>query len=105
MNRPFYIFLILFIILTGCAYTPRPALSPYLGHDTPAGRCAGFFAALDQAVKQSGVRDPGEFRLKNHPYLRANRFLASFATEIDDGADFDDWVKRLQLLDQKARFV
>ena len=81
--------------------------SPYLGHDTPAGRCADFFAALDQAVKQAGIRDPGEFRLQNHPYLRADRFLASFSTQIDDGdngAAFGDWVKRLQHLDQKARF-
>ncbi len=30
--------------------------------------------------------------------------MASFSTEIDDGAAFDDWVKRLQFLDQKARF-
>ena len=43
-------------------------------------------------------------QLKNHPYLRTNRFLASFSTEIDEGAAFDDWVKRLQFLDQKARF-
>ncbi|MGB5745613.1 MAG: hypothetical protein WBM69_01445 [Desulfobacterales bacterium] len=104
MNRPLIIFLVLFIILTGCAYTPQPVRSPYLGHDTPAGQCADFFAALDQAVKQAGVQDPGEFRLKNHPYLRTNRFLASFATEIDTETAFDDWVRRLQHLDQKARF-
>jgi len=103
LNRRLYIFPVLFIILSGCAYTPHPARSPYTGRDTPAGRCADFFAALDQAVKQAGVRDPGEFRLENHPYLRVNRFLASFATEIDDGASFDDWVKRLQRIDQKAR--
>ena len=90
--------------MTGCAYTPQTVRSPYLGHDTPAGQCAEFFAALDQAVKQAGVRDPEEFRLKNHPYLRVNRFLTSFATEIDDEAAFDDWVKRLQHLDQNARF-
>ena len=88
----------------GCAYTPQTVRSPYLGHATPVGQCADFFAILDQTVKQAGVRDPGEFRLKNHPYLRMNRFLASFATEIDDEAAFDDWVKRLQRLDQKARF-
>jgi len=104
LNRGLLIFLVLCIILSGCAYTPQAVRSPYLGYDTPAGQCADFFAALDQAVKQAGIRDPGEFRLKNHPYLRADRFLASFATQIDDGAAFDDWVKRLQRLDQKARF-
>ena len=79
MNRSLCFFLVSLIILTGCAYTPRTVRSPYLGHDTPAGQCADFFAALDQELKQAGVRDPGEFRLKNHPYLRTNRFLASFA--------------------------
>ena len=105
MSRRLYNFLALCIFLSGCAYTPQPVLAPYLGNDTPAGQCADFFAALDQAVREAGVRDAGEFRLKNHPYLRINRFLASFSTEIDDGAAFDDWVIRLQLLDQKARFL
>jgi len=105
LRRRLYTFLALFIFLSGCAYTPQPVLAPYLGNDTPAGRCADFFAALDQAVRETGIRDAGEFRLKNHPYLRVNRFLASFFTEIDDRAAFDDWVKRLQLLDQKARFL
>lgn len=101
--RPLIIFLVLCTILTGCAYTPQTVRSPYLDHDTPAGRCADFFAALDQELAQAGARDPGEFRLKNHPYLRTNRFLASFATEIDNETAFDDWVKRLQQLDQRAR--
>ena len=104
MNRRPYFLLLLFLVLAGCAYTPRPVRSPYLGDDTPAGRCADFFAALDQAVKQAGIRDPGEFRLKDHPYLRTDRFLASFSTEIDEGAAFEDWVKRLQHLDQNARY-
>lgn len=103
MNRPLCFFLVLFLILTGCAYTPRPVRSPYLGQDTPAGQCADFFAALDETLRQAGIRDPGEFRLKNHPYLRTDRFLASFSAEIDDETVFDDWVKRLQHLDQKAR--
>ena len=104
MNRCLYIFPVLFIILSGCAYTPQPARSPYLGQDTPAGQCADFFADLDQAVKQAGVRDPEGFPLENHPYLRVNRFLASFSKDIADGAAFGDWVKRLQRLDQNARF-
>jgi len=103
LNRPLCFFLVSLIILTGCAYTPRTVRSPYLGLNTPAGRCADFFAALDQELKQAGVRDPGEFRLKNHPYLRTNRFLASFAALIDVETAFDDWVKRLQRLDQKVR--
>ncbi len=103
MNRPLNIFLVLLMILTGCAYTPRTVRSPYLGQDTPAGQCADFFAALDETLRHAGIRDPGEFRLKNHPYLRTDRFLASFAAEIDDETVFDDWVKRLQRLDQKAR--
>ncbi|UCF91753.1 MAG: hypothetical protein JSW39_26355 [Desulfobacterales bacterium] len=104
MNPCLHIFIVAFIILSGCTYLPQSVVSPYRGDDTPAGQCADFFAALDQAVKQAGIRDPGEFRLKNYPYLRADRFLASYSAEIADGAAFDDWVKRLQLLDQKARF-
>jgi len=103
LNRRLCIFPVLILILAGCAHTPQTVRSPYLGHDTPAGRCADFFAALDQELEQAGIRDTGEFRLENHPYLRTNRFLASFAAEIDDATAFDDWIKRLQRLDQKAR--
>jgi hypothetical protein len=49
------------------------------------------------------VLDPGAFRVQGYPYLRVNRFLASFQEEAGDKAAFTTWVDRMQALDQEAR--
>ena len=47
--------------------------------------------------------DPGAFRVEGFPYLRVNRFLASFREEAGDKVAFTAWVDRMQALDQEAR--
>ena len=69
-----------------------------------AGACADWFAALDKQIDDSGVRDVGSHRVAGHPYLRADRFSASFrAVAQEPGPAFDSWVDRLRELDLKAR--
>ena len=50
--------------------------------DLARASCGAHFAALDAAIDVAGVRDGGEARMENFPYLRANRFLASFAGDF-----------------------
>ena len=47
--------------------------------------------------------DAGAFRVEGYPYLRVNRFLASFRAEVRDTAAFGAWVEQMQALDQEAR--
>ncbi|MFW6054860.1 MAG: hypothetical protein ACOC9D_03055 [Thermodesulfobacteriota bacterium] len=94
----------LILYLTGCAHIPLPTRSVHTGESGPPGRSADFFASLDYRIKESEVIDPGVFRVKGYPYLRVNRFLASFRAEAAaDEAAFSAWVDRMQDLDQKAR--
>ncbi len=58
---------------------------------------------LDQAVADAHAIDAGSFRIKGYPYLRVNRFLASFREEVEDEAAFAAWLDRMQALDQDAR--
>jgi hypothetical protein len=68
------------------------------------GGCADFFESLDKRVSESQALDPGAFRVEGHPYLRTNRFLASFSSDaVADRAAFDPWLDRMQALDQEAR--
>ena len=91
------------LIFVSCAITPRPTRSVHVGLDNSLGVCADFFAAVDDRVITSRAIDPGDFRVEHFPYLRTNRFLASFAGEISDEAAFSAWVDRMMGLDRQAR--
>ena len=98
-----YTFFLLAPLLTGCATVPVPTRSDRIGQTGPLGSCADFFALLDKKTEEAGVIDPGVFRVRNYPYLRVNRFIASFREEVDSEAAFAQWVDRMQTLDQDAR--
>lgn len=89
--------LLLALLLTGCA---APGVRPPVESD-PA--CRQFLDAMDQAVYSAGVRDQGPPRVPGFPYLRVDRFLASFADEVALAPRFDAWVERLARLDAQAR--
>lgn len=103
ISRCILLFFGLLFFWTGCAKVPVPTRSPHAGQPGEAGRCADLFAALDKRIEAAGVVDPGVFRVEDFPYLRVNRFLASFRGEVDGQAAFSLWVDRLQELDQQAR--
>lgn len=89
------------LLLTGCA--THPARPMRFGDSGPAGNCADFFASLDRQIASAGVTDSGDCRVKDYPYLRTNRFLASFRKDAMDRHAFTAWVDHMQALDQAAR--
>lgn len=68
-----------------------------------AAECRASYLALDERVAAAGVRNGGAHAVAGFPYLRADRFLASFRGEVPDGPAFDAWVERLRRLDLRAR--
>jgi hypothetical protein len=91
------------VLLAGCAIVPLPTRSLRLGDGGAAGSCADFFESMDRRAEKALVLDAGAFRVEGYPYLRVNRFLASFRAEAADPAAFGAWVDRMQALDQEAR--
>ncbi len=67
--------------------------------------CTRLFDALDQSVQNAGARDSEAAVIKGFPYLRVNRFLASFRDEILSETAFQAWVVELQTLDRTARKI
>jgi hypothetical protein len=70
--------------------------------------CKEHFNRLDTAINAAGVRDGSEARMENFPYLRANRFLASFSADfqtedVRTSAAFAAWLAELRKLDHAAR--
>ena len=89
--------------LGGCATLERP-FSDHLESATISVRdCAEWFAALDRAVDDAGVRDAQETRIPGFPYLRANRFLGALKHRSGTDAGMQAYALRLAALDYEAR--
>jgi len=70
-----------------------------------ADQCIADFRRFDQAVRRAGVREAEAARINGFPYLRINRFLASFRHADLSQDQFNDWVHLMRRLDRDARFV
>lgn len=86
------------LLLAGCAGVAEPA-------GGQVADCRTAFAEIDARVEALGVRDAEAARVSGFPYLRVNRFLASFRAEPMEGARRDAWVERMRELDRQARRV
>ncbi len=75
-----------------------PAVSPTAG-------CERFFAELDALTELAGARDAGSYRLPGSPYLRSDRFLASFRRNDLGPVAQAQWLERLRALDAASRRV
>ena len=67
--------------------------------------CSSLFVRVDRAISRAGVKDTQAARIAGFPYLRLNRFLASFRDEVTTDAAFDAWLDRLQRLSEQGYSV
>jgi len=89
------------LLLPACA--GLPSASPAAPSPVSARDCLVFFDELDRVVHVAGSRDGGEHRVAGFPYLRVDRFTASFRSEVDTEARYRAWVERMRGLDAQAR--
>jgi len=92
-------FSLLALALTGCAQLHQLPVQP----PGPLSDCQSLFVQVDRDVERAGVQDFGPVRITGFPYLRLDRFSASFADTISGSAQMRTWTKRLAQLDAKAR--
>lgn len=87
-------------LLSGCALNSALPVAEHSGIEG----CLELFAAADRAVRDAGVRDAGAALIPGVPFLRSNRFLASFAATLEP-AQQAPWLAQLRELDRQARRV
>ncbi|MDX1376561.1 MAG: hypothetical protein R3357_13410 [Burkholderiales bacterium] len=94
------------VLVAGCAPLQAPQRA-HLAADDPALRgCAAWYRDLDAAVERAGVGDAQATRVPGYPYLRLDRFTASFAGQaLRDAHVFDAWLARARTLEREARRV
>ncbi|HBM89392.1 MAG TPA: hypothetical protein DD437_12665, partial [Rhodobiaceae bacterium] len=68
-------------------------------------QCSSLIDRVDQRIADQQVGDAEAEPVDGFPYLRINRFLASFRSELGDATAFDDWLRRLRTLDREGRIV
>ncbi len=68
-------------------------------------QCSSLIDRVDQRIADQQVGDAEAEPVDGFPYLRINRFLASFTGDVGEAAAFDDWVRRLRTLDREGRIV
>jgi hypothetical protein len=94
------------LLASGCATLQDPVRSNLSAPSAEVAQCAEWFRGLDARVDQARVRDAGAWRVPGYPYLRADRFTASFRDQApDDEGKFQAWVTRMRALDADARVV
>ncbi|TNE81713.1 MAG: hypothetical protein EP334_02245, partial [Gammaproteobacteria bacterium] len=86
-------------LLTACASTQAPPPLP----QGPLSDCQQLFNDLDHEIEQADARDQGPRIIAGFPYLRVNRFLASFRNEPMDESRRAAWVQEMAILDAQTR--
>ncbi|MEN8129965.1 MAG: hypothetical protein ABFS45_07175 [Pseudomonadota bacterium] len=97
------------LVLQGCGTTLSRTEERILDSQKDRDRvtvCTRFFSDLDLQVDRAGVGDAQQARIEGFPYLRVNRFLASYRNELRrNRGEFESWVDRLLELDYQARVI
>ena len=92
------------VVLAACATPDEPLRSDLTSSAPEIQACAKWFATMDDAIDGSGVRDGEAYPIPGFPYLRANRFLASFRNQAQSSdATFAAWENGLRELDARTR--
>jgi hypothetical protein len=93
------------LLLASCAPT-LPVVRPDPSAQAPlAARyhaCREYLNALNETARSARVHDAQASALEDFPYLRNDRFLASFATADLQAAAFESWVDRMSGLARTA---
>lgn len=88
------------LLISACALTPAP-----IPEHSIATQCLALYEAMDQAVANHGTTPSSPVKIEGFPYLRVNRFLASFQTEAMNQDERAAWLSQLAELDGQARRV
>jgi hypothetical protein len=90
-------------LLCGCVSTSSTRASN--PSTFAASECRSYLEALDQEALAHGVIDAEAARVEGYPFLRADRFLASFPPGTLGPEGFGEWLDRLQALDLDGRRI
>ncbi|WP_031434717.1 hypothetical protein [Methylomarinum vadi] len=102
MSRQFLCLFLLSVIASSCT-TKQIGLPAPVDHQQAL--CLLFYQQMDEAIFAHNAEDTSEHRVAGFPFLRSNRFLASFANESLSESAYAQWLEKLRRLDEEARML
>ncbi|BBJ24384.1 hypothetical protein [Candidatus Nitrotoga sp. AM1P] len=94
------ILLFVTFFLTGCATVETRPAAP---KDDVLTACRTLYQEVDAAIDRAGVRDYGSSPVRDFPYLRTTRLLASFRGELATQTHWAAWTTHMADLDAESR--
>lgn len=91
------------VLLSSCTGAAKP--SPFTGWYKNYADCRQQYEDMDARVDAAGVREASSWRVPGFPYLRTDRTLASFRSQVKGLNDVSEFTRRMRELDQEARDV
>jgi hypothetical protein len=91
------------VLWTGLLLAACATVAPPPAHQAGTAACRRLFQNVDHTVADAGVRDHGPYPIAGFPYLRINRFYASFRDQVGGAGRFSAWVRQLAAMDRRAR--
>lgn len=96
----------LLVQVAACTVLQDPQQRNLRSTDAVVRDCAQWFGDADARIDAAGVRDAEDSRVAGFPYLRSNRFLASFRNGgAADSSEWRAWVSHMRDADLRARGV
>ena len=65
--------------------------------------CRAKYEQMDARIDAAGVRDGSYYRVPGFPYLRTDRYAASFRDQVTGLDEVAGWTRRMREFDQEAR--
>ncbi len=97
--------LILFGVLSACSLQPSPSLtSDSTDRQSLVEECFAFYQQLHLTTQRLEVNHASVHSFDDFPYLRSNRFLASFAQELSE-TEMSGWLVQLNQLAVEALVI
>jgi hypothetical protein len=88
-----------------CACVSAPATNDSIAAAGESSACRRYLESLDRMASVHRVIDAQAARVKGYPFLRTDRFLASFPPGTLNPDAFGEWLGRLQMLDLEGRRI
>ncbi len=96
----------LLVQVAACTVLQDPQQRNLRSTDAVVRDCAQWFGDADARIDAAGVRDAEDSRVAGFPYLRSNRFLASFRNDVAaDSSELRAWISHMRDADLLARGV